>query len=95
MPRYQIKYFNGRALYYSNTTASYSTLSVTLATSGDVEKNPGINGSRSEDQEPSNISRKNDQPVKCQQKNSTPMISEYFDFQTLGICLMNRSTAFF
>ena len=58
MPRYRIKYFNGRALYYSNTTASYSTSSVTLATSGDVEKNPGPNRSRSEDQEPSNISRK-------------------------------------
>jgi hypothetical protein len=58
MPRYRIKYFNGRALCYSNTTASYSTSSVTLATSGDVEKNPGPKGSRSEDQEPSNISRK-------------------------------------
>jgi hypothetical protein len=56
--RYRIKYFSGRALYYSNTTASYSTSSVILDISGDIEKNPCPNGSRSEDQESSNTSRK-------------------------------------
>ena len=56
--RYRIKYFSGRALYYSNTTASYSTSSVILDISGDIEKNPGLNVPRSEDQESSNTSRK-------------------------------------
>jgi hypothetical protein len=56
--RYRIKYFSGRALYYSNTTASYSTSSVILDISGDIEKNPGPNVSGSEDQESSNTSCK-------------------------------------
>ena len=56
--RYRIKYLSGRALYYSNTTASYSTSSAIRDMSGDVEKNSGPNECRSDDQEVCNTSRK-------------------------------------
>ena len=56
--RYRIKYFSGRALYYSNTMASYCTSSVIRDMSGDVEKNPGPNECRSNDQEVCNTSWK-------------------------------------
>ena len=39
--RYRIEYFSSWALYYSNTTASYSASLVTLSNSGDIEKNLG------------------------------------------------------
>ena len=43
--RLRIKYFRRRCLYYANTTSSYCESSCSLATSGDIEKNPGPLGS--------------------------------------------------
>ena len=37
----------------------------------------------------------NDQLVKCVHRSLTPMILEYFDFRTLGICLMSRNMTSF
>ena len=68
--RYRIKYFSGRALYYSNTTASYSTSSVIRDMSGDAEKilalmNVEVMAKRHA------ILHGKEQPVKCLQMRST------------------------
>ena len=69
-PRYRIKYFSGRASYYSNATASYSTSAVILEISCDIERNPVRNRTRSEDQEPSNTSHKRSAGEMCTEESN-------------------------